>query len=187
MTGLSGSFSSLGAADIPLRCAELAAQHSGTQSGSCAHTKVRLLSRHEIVRKYACEDCGEVNACGCDESFARRFLPHQIDWAIEDETGLRVASDGFAVGLCNECRGLAPVPSPRADGYRAGRKVERYYWREIYMEWHRRLDNWCVAHGFEWNSKERQVVEQSKIIRRAVVGETRRLLSNADFGQPTSL
>lgn len=142
------------------------------ESGQCEHTTVRLLSRHEIVRKYQCEDCGAVLACSCDESFARRFIPHQIDRAADERTGLEVASDGFAAGLCNECRGLDPVPSPRADGYRAGSKVERYYWREIYMEWHRRLDRWCVARGLEWNSTDVAVLERSRAIRGEVVAET---------------
>ena len=171
--GESGKRSSHRPADESLRRGEQDADRSGAEFEACPHTAVRLLSRHEIIRKYQCEDCGAVNACSCDESFARQFLPHQIDWAMDDETGLRVPSGGFAVGLCNECRGLAPVPSPRADGYRAGGKVERYYWREIHMEWHRRLHSWCVAHGYERNSRERPVIEQSGIIRRAVVDETR--------------
>ena len=145
----------------------------GTEPARCSHDTVRLLSRHEIIRKYECEDCRAVMACSCDESFAKRFLPHQIDSATDDKTGQRVASGGFAAGLCNECRGLPAVPSPRAEGYRSGGKVERYYWREIYMEWQRRLDAWCVARGLERNSREIQVLERSEAIRREVVNEMR--------------
>lgn len=139
----------------------------------CPHFDVQLVNRHEIIRKYECTACGLVAACRCDEVFARRFLPHQIDFSTGEHSGLRVASNGFADEFCNECRGIPAESSPRAEGYRTGGKVQRYYWREIYVESTSRLDEWCVAHGQTWDSGSTEVREQAKIIRKAVIEDVK--------------
>jgi hypothetical protein len=97
----------------------------------CNHQRVRCLNSYDTFRKYLCEDCNGVWICECEKEFALAFLPHQTRIATEYGTGERYSVDGFANKLCMTCRGEKEEPHPKAPGY--GGKVERYYWREIYM------------------------------------------------------
>lgn len=140
----------------------------------CHHQTVLLLNEHEMVRKYRCSECELVAACSCDEVFGRRFLAHQLDWATDSDSGLRIPSSGFADSLCNECRGLPVTSAPQADGYRSGGKIQRYYWREIYTEMCWRLDDWCTDNGLVWNATTDEVQERGRAIRKEVIEEIKK-------------
>jgi len=161
-----------------------------SQVGGCQHINVELINPHEIIRKYRCIECDIVAGCACDEDFAERFISHQIDFATDPDSGLKVRSRGFQPGLCNECRGLEAVPAPRSDGYRSGGKVQRYYWREIYMGTTVRLDEWCSEHDHSWDSGHPDVRRQATRLRRAVVDEMKLLAKTSpkyDTSEQSSL
>ena len=119
---------------------------------NCTHPTLSCLNPYEDIRKYRCHMCGEVMMCACEESFARQFLPHQLDVAIELETRTEVpVTLGFQDGICNPCRGLPEEAHPKAEMFRSTSKIVRYYWREIYFETIRQLGDWAERHGYpDW-------------------------------------
>ena len=87
--------------------------------------------------------------CACEEDFARRFLPHQINEGTQLETQRPVpVTLGFQKGVCNKCRGLPEESHPMAEIYGRTSKIERYYWREIYFEITLRLADWANQRGY---------------------------------------
>lgn len=101
---------------------------------SCTHPDVTCLNQHELVRKYRCCACDGVMMCGCDETFGRRFLSHQLHEGCELDTQRRVpVTHGFVRGTCSECRGLPADPAPAAAIMGRTSKIKRYYWRELYF------------------------------------------------------
>jgi len=115
----------------------------------CEHLKVKCINPYEIIRKYKCEVCGEVMMCACDEEFALRFLPHQIQEGVDLETQQRIpVTLGFQKNICNTCRGLPEEPHPKAEMYGYTSKIRRYYWREIFFETTRRFADWAEAQGY---------------------------------------
>jgi hypothetical protein len=132
-------------------CAEGGAALNGAINLSdCIHTKVSCINPYELLRKYRCDSCGEVMTCACDEEFARRFLPHQLNEGVELETRHRISVTlGFQKGICNTCRGLPEEAHPMAETHGRTSKVGRYYWREIYFETTRRFADWAEHHGYK--------------------------------------
>ncbi len=141
----------------------------------CAHQALHCLNAYELIRKYRCESCGAVMMCACEESFARRFLPHQIGRATEIESRRHVpVTHGFVPGTCNSCRGLPPQASPTKGHYGRTSKVYRFYWREIAFETIERFGHWMDTQGLtDWliirskhkdmyDSIEKQVVAEIK-------------------------
>jgi hypothetical protein len=109
---------------------------------------VRCLNPYELIRKYRCDACAGVMMCGCEESFARRFLPHQLAEGTELETQRRVAVTlSFQPAICTDCRGLPAIPTPVAQGHGRTSKIRRYYWRELFFEEQRRFADWVAAGG----------------------------------------
>lgn len=95
--------------------------------------------------------------CTCDEDFARRFLPHQIDLAVVLETQERVpVTQGFQKGICRGCRGMQEEAHPSAQIYGRTSKVVRYYWREIFYETTARFERWAVDNGYDNRLKAQQ-------------------------------
>lgn len=139
----------------------------------CIHLQAVCLNPHEFIRKYKCIDCGEVMMCSCDESFARRFLPHQLDRAVVLDTQERVpVTLGFQAGVCRSCRGLPEEPHPKSESHKRGSKVVRYYWREIYFETTERFAAWATASARAELTKARaEFPEEYSRIRREVVEE----------------
>jgi hypothetical protein len=141
---------------------------------NCSHFTRGCVNPYELVRKYQCGDCGAVMMCRCDEEFARRFLPYQLDVATELNTQQRVpVTGGFQPGICDSCRGLREEAHPKAQTYRCSTKIRRYYWREIFMETTRRFDQWGTALGLERVGLGfgEQFVNQRERIEREVVEE----------------
>lgn len=114
--------------------------------------------------------------CSCEEDFARRFLPHQLDMARELQTQRRIPVDlGFQERVCNTCRGLPEEAHPKAG---RGNKVVRYYWREIFFETTQRFADWAASEGYgdllDARSKhpdfhkriEKEVIEEIKRLHR---------------------
>jgi hypothetical protein len=98
---------------------------------ACVHDRIECLNHYEMFRKHRCLDCGRAYICACERMLAEVFLPHQIGFAQDGETGERVPTDGFSAGLCAACRGEQESVHPRAAIWGQKGKVERYYWREI--------------------------------------------------------
>lgn len=111
--------------------------------------------------------------CACEESFARLFLPHQLDQAVEIETQKRIpVTSGFQEGICNSCRGLPEEPHPKAEIYGRGSKIVRYYWREIFFETTERFASWAEANGYKDSRKaQSEFPDEFKRIRKAVIQE----------------
>ncbi len=116
---------------------------------NCSHSEVQCLNGYELVRKYRCRSCGGVMMCKCEEDFARRYLPHQIQRASVEGGGFQriPVTLGFVEGVCNSCRGKPEQAYPKSE--RPGRtsKIKRYYWREIEFRVIPRFAEWCESNG----------------------------------------
>ena len=98
----------------------------------CNHEKLRCLSEYEIIRKYRCDNCGEVMMCACEEDFGTQFLPHQLSKGRDSDTHTDVpVTLGFQPKVCRECRRLPIEAFPVAEIYGRASKIKRYYWREL--------------------------------------------------------
>ena len=87
--------------------------------------------------------------CACDRAFAEEFLTHQLARGRDLHSGLDVAvTVGFQPSVCRECRGLPPEACPKAELYGHSSKIQRYYWREIFVETTRRFATWAAEEGF---------------------------------------
>lgn len=119
---------------------------------NCIHKEITLLNPYEYIRKYHCNECGNVMMCACDEDFARKYLSHQIKEATELESQKRVlVTIGFQKNICDKCRGLPEKAYPKAEIYGSGSKIKRYYWREIAFETIKRFENWSRKEGYnDW-------------------------------------
>lgn len=123
---------------------------TGNHEMCCPHLVPICINPHELIRKYRCGDCVEVFMCECDEDFALKFLPHQINKGTELETRLEVpVTSGFLEAICNKCRGLPLVSHPRAELMGSTTKIDRYYWRELYFETTRRFADWSKDAGYD--------------------------------------
>jgi len=108
---------------------------------TCTHPEVACVNHYELIRKYRCRSCAGVMMCSCDQEHGQRFLPHQLGHGTELETKREVpVTLGFQDRVCNECRGLRPVPAPVSEAPGRTSKISRYYWREISFETVRRFD-----------------------------------------------
>ena len=100
----------------------------------CPHERVICLNDYELIRKYRCEACHAVMMCACDERHGTRFLPHQLHEGQEYGTKRRIpVTLGFQPSICRECRGLPPVPCPKAAIHGHTSKIKRFYWRELHF------------------------------------------------------
>jgi hypothetical protein len=116
---------------------------------SCKHLEVTCINSYEIIRKYRCSSCGAVMMCACNEEFARRFLPHQLEYGTELATRRKIpVTIGFQKNVCNACKGLPEEAHPKAEIYGMSSKVRRYYWREIFFETTRRFGDWADDQGY---------------------------------------
>ncbi len=101
-----------------------------------------------MVRKYRCETCGAVMMCQCDEDIGNELLPHQIKVGRDLDTQDRIpVTLGFVSAVCRECRGLSPIPHPRAAIRGQTTKIRRYYWRELRRREWEIFREWARAHG----------------------------------------
>lgn len=143
----------------------------------CNHSNVTCINHYEFIRKYRCNDCGEIMMCSCDEIFGRRFLPHQLNTAKEPNTQRRIpVTLGFQEYICNACRGLPEEAHPKTPHYGSTSKIVRYYWREIYFEKTTRFNDWAEQQGYTkeyiakqehpdvYKSIEREVIEEFKAL-----------------------
>jgi hypothetical protein len=100
----------------------------------CPHERVICLNDYELIRKYRCAACHAVMMCACDERHGTRFLPHQLHEGQEYGTKRRIpVTLGFQPSICRECRGLPPVPCPKAAIHGHTSKIKRFYWRELHF------------------------------------------------------
>jgi hypothetical protein len=131
----------------------------------------------ELIRKYKCDSCGETMMCECEQEFAQRFLPHQLNFAKELITRRRMpVTLGFQKCICNTCRGIPEEAHPKAATYGRTSKIVRYYWREIQFETIRQFAEWAESQGqIDWlkarseneekyNSIEKDVIEKMKVL-----------------------
>jgi hypothetical protein len=141
----------------------------------CTHQDVSCLNPYDLIRKYCCHGCGLVMMCACKETFARRFLPHQLLEGTELETQLHVSvTGGFQVGVCNSSRGHPEDPHPVAQAYGRNSKVARYYWLEIWFETTRQFADWFEREGHgRWVVTQRAHEDEYKAIQRQVTDEIR--------------
>ena len=141
---------------------------------SCIHNAVTCLNPYELIRKYRCDSCGGVMMCGCEEDFARRFLPHQLDMARELQTQRRIPVDlGFQERVCNICRGLPEEAHPKTG---RGNKAVRYYWREIFFETTKKFADWAANEGYgDLLDARFKYPEVYKKIEKAVIEEIKEL------------
>jgi hypothetical protein len=113
--------------------------------------------------------------CTCEEEFARRFLPHQLNYGTELKTGREVpVTIGFQENTCNTCRGQPEEAHPKAEIYGMSSKVVRYYWREIFFETTQRFGDWADSQGYAdyhaarrenpgvYSQIEKEVIQQIK-------------------------
>lgn len=123
---------------------------------NCKHRQVLCLNNYEIIRKYRCEDCGEVMKCKCDEGFAQMYLPHQPHFVQEqDSRGEAAVTIGFQDCICRSCRGLAEEAHPKAPAYGRTSKVHRLYWRDILMRTIQHFDEWACSQGYnDWQNTQ---------------------------------
>jgi len=109
----------------------------------CSHEKVECINPYELIRKYRCKDCAEVMMCECEQDFAVRYLPHQLDSATELDTQNHVpVTIGFQNQVCNKCKRIPEEATPVAEIYGRTSKIVRYYWREISFETTQRFGEW---------------------------------------------
>jgi hypothetical protein len=111
--------------------------------------------------------------CSCEEEFARRYLPHQINSTTDVETRAKISVTlGFQKSICNKCRGIPEVACPRAPSYGAKNKITRYYWREIQFETIRRFGEWANNQGYrDWIEAIAKHRDRHKSIQREVIAE----------------
>ena len=143
----------------------------------CNHTDVILINPYELIRKYKCKSCGEVMMCICDQEFALRFLPHQINEASEYGTRKTMpVTIGFQENICNTCRGLPEKVYPMAEIHGRTSKIQRYYWREIYFETTKRIAKWVDENNYsDLNIAEKENPETIANIRKDVLQEIKDL------------
>src|SRR5258708_6343424 len=108
----------------------------------CNHARSRCLNHYDTFRKYLCEGCGGVYMCECERQLALAFLHHQIQFASEYGTRKIYAVAGFVSGMCAECKGETEKAHPMSATSGRKRKVERYYWREIFKTYCTYILDW---------------------------------------------
>lgn len=150
-----------------------------TAQQPCPHLEVTCVNPYELIRKYKCGACGEVIMCSCDREFGEEFLPHQLDRAQDQNTGLPVpVTGGFQDRICRECRGLTAEAHPKDELYGRSSKIVRYYWREIFFETTRRFAAWAdqvgldrsrarFEHPAKYDAIERIAIEEFKTLHAA--------------------
>jgi len=114
--------------------------------------------------------------CTCDRGFGERFLPYQLAHGTDLHSGLRVdVTLGFVPNVCNECRGLRPEPSPKAEIHGRTSKIVRYYWRELYFATTQRFADWLEQEGGKAAVPRPQQVAKRKEIEMEVLTELKDL------------
>lgn len=103
--------------------------------------------------------------CSCDETFARRFLAHQLNEGCVLATQLRVpVTVAFQPNICNNCRGLALEPAPVAASPGRTSKIKRFYWRELFF---RETEAWA-----DWDAKHPDAADEDvRSAHRRIEGE----------------
>jgi len=120
----------------------------GTRMEKCCHPSLSCVNGFELIRKYRCTTCGAIMICGCEEAFARTYLPHQTSEAVHRDTQARLrVTGGFQPGVCRSCRGLPEEPFPKSPTFGRTTKIVRYYWREIQFETIPKFAEWAAAEG----------------------------------------
>jgi hypothetical protein len=115
--------------------------------------------------------------CTCEEEFARRFLPHQLNYGTELETQRAVPiTIGFQENICNACRGLPEEAHPKAEIYGMSSKVVRYYWREIFFETTQCFGDWADSQGYtDYNVARQENPDVHSRIEKKVIEEIKKL------------
>ena len=116
---------------------------------ACKHSEVTCLNQYEPIRKYRCLGCGGIMMCRCEEDFARRYLPHQLNRAAIAGHDRIPVTLGFQEGVCNTCRGLPEPCCPKSDRPGTASKIRRYYWREIEFIVIPLFAEWSAANGYQ--------------------------------------
>jgi hypothetical protein len=117
-------------------------------TNKCSHINRVCINQYELIRKYRCLDCEGVMICKCERDFAIKYLPHQIDYAKDQNTQAKIrVTNGFQENICNICRGITEEAYPKAPLYGAKNKIQRYYWREISFETMKRFGAWLEKQG----------------------------------------
>ena len=139
---------------------------------NCKHPDVFCINPYELIRKYQCRFCGEVIMCACEEEFARRFLPHQLNKGTELKTQRRVpVTLGFQKDICNTCRSLPEEAHPKAELYGRASKIYRYYWREIFFETTQRFADWVEKKGYDYDTAKTKYGDMHTVIEKEVINE----------------
>jgi len=87
--------------------------------------------------------------CGCEEDFAKRYLPHQLSRAAVAGRERIPVTLGFQESVCNTCRGLAGPCCPKSDRPGTASKIRRYYWREISFVRIPLFAKWAEDNGYQ--------------------------------------
>lgn len=119
--------------------------------------------------------------CACDETFANRFLPHQLKEGAWLKTQVRVpVTLGFISKICPECRGNPPVPAPKAPMHGVTSKIKRYYWREFYFESTKRFyDKHPELDPLKYDGGEDHYADELEEIEKDVIEELKQLHERA--------
>ena len=137
----------------------------------CNHTNVICLNQYELIRKYKCDDCGEIMMCSCDQEHGEKYLSHQLNVGCWLEAQKRVpVTIGFQNKICPECRGDKAIPAPVASMSGRTTKILRYYWREIafkttqlFYERHPEFDPKNPEYNEFFHPRERKIIEKEVI------------------------
>lgn len=115
--------------------------------------------------------------CACEQEFAQRFLPHQLNFGSELETRRKIpVTAGFQKGICNTCRGAPEEAHPNAPMYGRTSKIVRYYWREIHFGTLRRFAEWAEGQGYaDWLQARPENTKEYNRIEKDVIGEIKEL------------
>ncbi|WP_420583777.1 VRR-NUC domain-containing protein [Ruegeria sp.] len=144
---------------------------------ACRHLTVECLNEYELIRKYRCNDCGEVMMCACNEEFGNRFLSHQLEQGVELETQARIkVTIGFRPNVCNECRGLPLVAAPTAAIPGRTSKIKRFYWRELFFMVTERAEKWVLENP---DAAETEIQEKRNSVEKEVLAELKELHATA--------
>jgi hypothetical protein len=153
---------------------------------ACQHSNTKCLNEYELIRKYRCDDCGEVMMCSCEEEFGRRFLAHQLDQGVELETQARIpVTRGFRSNVCNACCGLPLVNAPTAAIPGRTSKIKRYYWRELFFIVTEKFAEWHAKHPDATESESREIQERIETAALSTLKELHAAAPKYDYYEPS--
>lgn len=144
---------------------------------TCKHKYIICINPYEIIRKYRCNICNGIMMCKCEEEFARKYFPHQIQFAQEYNTREHIPITlGFQPNICNSCRGLTEDAHPKAEIYGRATKIVRYYWREILFKTISRFGEYIEKQGEkDWLVARKKYNDKYKTIEKEVIEDIKKL------------